>query len=256
MSPSQRREKIISHVNETGKVDIEQLSEMFKVSQMTIRRDLVQLEQDGKLIRTHGGAVSPRSLTLETPYLNKETKNVIEKRNISKKAVEFIPNEASILLDSGTTTLELARQLVNRKDLTIITNDIKIASELVDSSLKVIVTGGDLQNNVGALFGAQTQEFLRGIHVDMFFLGAHAIDIQAGVTAPTLEKALVKKLMMEAAEETWLLADSSKINHKAFSKVSSLADLNGFITDNRGNKEDYALIEQQVKTYQIESEGH
>ncbi|MGP4082311.1 DeoR/GlpR family DNA-binding transcription regulator [Pseudalkalibacillus sp. R45] len=256
MSPSQRREKIISHVNETGKVDIEQLSEMFKVSQMTIRRDLVQLEQDGKLIRTHGGAVSPRSLTLETPYLNKETKNVFEKRAISKKAVEFIPNGSSILLDSGTTTLELARQLVNREDLTIITNDIKIASELVDSSLKVIVTGGDLQNNVGALFGAHTQEFLRGIHVDLFFLGAHAIDIQAGVTAPTLEKALVKKLMMEAAEETWLLADSSKINHKAFSKVCSLANLKGFITDNRGKKEDYALIQQQVETYQVESEGH
>ncbi|MEW9502388.1 DeoR/GlpR family DNA-binding transcription regulator [Jeotgalibacillus marinus] len=252
MTPSQRRKDITSHVHATGKVDIEQLSEMFHVSPMTVRRDLVLLEQDGKLIRTHGGAVSPRSLTLETPFISKETKHVTEKRAISKKAVQMIPEGASILLDSGTTTLELARHLVNRKDLTVITNDINLASEMVNSALHVIVTGGDLQNNVGALLGAQTQEFLRSIHVDRFFLGAHAIDLHAGVTSPTLEKSMVKKLMMEAAEETWLLADSSKIHHKAFSKVCALQDLDGFITDDRVSKEEVRLIEQQVKTFFVE----
>ncbi|WP_257350331.1 DeoR/GlpR family DNA-binding transcription regulator [Pseudalkalibacillus decolorationis] len=253
MSPDQRREQITSHVNETGKVDIEQLSHTFNVSPMTIRRDLDFLEQKGKLIRTHGGAVSPRSLTQETPYLNKETKNVKEKRAIARTAASFIPDGSSILLDSGTTTLELARCLLQKNDITVITNDIKIAAELMNSSIKVVVTGGDLQNNVGALFGPQTQEFLRTIHVDFFFLGAHAIDLQAGVTAPTLEKSLVKKLMLETAEESWLIADSSKLNQKAFSKVCNLSTLNGLIMDSGINDEDFRLIEQHVQTHIVES---
>lgn len=142
-----------------------------------------------------------------------------------------------ILLDSGTTTLEIARLLKVKQDLTVITNDIKIAAELVDSKLKVIVTGGELQNDVGALFGPQTHHFLKNIHADLFFLGAHAIDLQAGIMSPTFEKSLVKQLMMEAAESTWLVADSSKIGERALSKVCDLQSLTGFITNEHISEE-------------------
>lgn len=218
-------------VQEDGKVEINQLSDELSVSPMTIRRDLVQLEEDGKLIRTHGGAVLPKPLITETPFSTKESRQTEQKKLIAKKTLPLIKGGQTIILDSGTTTLELARLLATRDDITIITNDIKIASELMNSQLKVFITGGELQNNIGALYGPQTHQFLKNIHVDTFFLGAHAIDMEAGITAPTFEKSLIKQLMIQAAEKTWLVADSSKFEQKAFSKVCDFNELSGFITD-------------------------
>lgn len=231
MQPSERRQWVLEKIELEGKVEIDSLSNELNVSPMTIRRDLDQLEEEGSVIRVHGGAVAARSLIAETPFLTKEGRYTEEKRQIAKKALSLVREGQIILLDSGTTTLEIARLLKVKQDLTVITNDIKIAAELVDSKLKVIVTGGELQNDVGALFGPQTHHFLKNIHADLFFLGAHAIDLQAGIMSPTFEKSLVKQLMMEAAESTWLVADSSKIGERALSKVCDLQSLTGFITN-------------------------
>ena len=242
----ERRRWIETQIANKGKIDIEGLAKQLDVSSMTIRRDLAELEKAGKAIRTYGGAVSPTSLIGETPYASKKGQNIYEKQLIANKALTIIPENASILLDSGTTTIEVAKRLKQRDDITIITNDIKIAAELIDSQLKVIVTGGELQNNVGALYGWPTQEILKNMHVDIFFLGAHAIDVNAGVTAPTFEKALIKRMMMEAAEQTWLLADSSKFNKKAFSTVCSFESLEGMITDSKHDISDREKYEEQV----------
>lgn len=232
MEPSKRRNFILDQLENEGKVTIDELSVELDVSMMTIRRDLDQLESEGRVIRVHGGAVLPRPLISETSFLEKEIRKVDQKRQIVKKAFSYIQEGQTLILDSGTTTLELAKLLKHSKNITIITNDIKIASELLESDLKVIVTGGELQNDIGALFGSWTQHFLKDIHVDIFFLGAHAVDLQAGVTSPTHEKSSIKQLMIQAAENTWLLADSSKLNHKSFAKVCRLEELTGFITDN------------------------
>ncbi|MEN2767160.1 DeoR/GlpR family DNA-binding transcription regulator [Ornithinibacillus xuwenensis] len=231
MQPSERRNWVLEKIQVEGKVEIDQLATELDVSPMTIRRDLDQLEEEGHVIRIHGGAVGAKPLITETPFLTKESRYIEQKRFIANKALSLVQEGQTILLDSGTTTLELAKLLKGKSNLTIITNDIKIAAELVDSKLKVIVTGGELQNDVGALFGPQTHSFLKQIHVDLFFLGAHAIDMEAGITSPAFEKSLVKQLMIRAAESTWLIADSSKINERAFSKVCDLKDLTGFITD-------------------------
>jgi DeoR/GlpR family transcriptional regulator of sugar metabolism len=246
MLPLERRQWIENQVITKGKVDIEELSKQLNVSSMTIRRDLAELEKAGKAIRTHGGAVSPKSLIGETPYASKKEKNIQEKQMIAQKALTLIPENASIILDSGTTTMEVARLLKDRNDLTVITNDIKIAAELINSQLKVIVTGGELQNSVGSLYGWPTQEILKNIHVDIFFLGAHAVDIDSGVTAPTFEKSSIKKLMMEAAETTWLLADSSKFAKKAFSTVCPIKSLEGIITDTKLDIPDRKKYEEQT----------
>ncbi|MBC5635513.1 DeoR/GlpR transcriptional regulator [Ornithinibacillus sp. BX22] len=237
MQPSERRQWVLEKIELEGKVEIDSLSNELNVSPMTIRRDLDQLEEEGRVIRVHGGAVAARSLIAETPFLTKEGRHTEEKRQIAKKALSLVRDGQIILLDSGTTTLEIARLLKVKQDLTVITNDIKIAAELVDSKLKVIVTGGELQNDVGALFGPQTHHFLKNIHADLFFLGAHAIDLQAGIMSPTFEKSLVKQLMMEAAESTWLVADSSKIGERALSKVCDLQSLTGFITNEHISEE-------------------
>ncbi|MGG3921034.1 DeoR/GlpR family DNA-binding transcription regulator [Geobacillus thermodenitrificans] len=238
MLPKERREWIEKQLITQGKVDIEELSQQLNVSTMTIRRDLALLEREGKIVRTHGGAIHPRALIQETPYSTKKEKNIKWKQAIARKAVEFIPENANIILDSGTTTFEVAKLIKDREDLTVVTNDIKIAAELMESQLKVIVTGGELQNQVGTLYGWPTQELLKNIRADLFFLGAHAVDVISGVTAPTFEKSLIKKMMIQAAEVTWLLADSSKFNQKAFSLVCPLSELEGIVTDDGLNQED------------------
>src|SRR5690625_847459 len=201
-------------LNDTGKIEIEDLSSQLDVSSMTIRRDLVTLEEEGKVIRVHGGAVLPKPLVQETTFSQKESIKLEQKREIANKATSFIKEGQTIILDSGTTTLEIAKLLKSRKNLTIITNDINIAAFLLDSELRVIVTGGELQNNVGTLYSPQTHAFLKDIYVDIFFLGAPAVDIVAGVTSPSLEKSLIKKFMIQAAEATWLVADSTKLDTK------------------------------------------
>jgi DeoR/GlpR family transcriptional regulator of sugar metabolism len=246
MLPLERRRWIENQVSTNGKVDIEDLSGTLQVSSMTIRRDLVELEKEGKAIRTHGGAISPTFLIQEQPYSSKESRNTLQKRQIAQKAITIIPESATIILDSGTTTLAVARLLKDRDDLTVITNDIKIAAELLESKMKVIVTGGELQKSVGALYGTLTQEVLKNIHVDIFFLGAHAVNLEAGVTAPTFEKSLIKKLMMEAAESTWLLADSYKFDKKAFSSVCKISMLEGIITDSELDILNRRKYEEQV----------
>jgi DeoR/GlpR family transcriptional regulator of sugar metabolism len=231
MNIDERRNKIETAVQSQGKVDIDSLVQKLKVSPMTIRRDLMFLEKNERLIRTHGGAVAAKGLTNETPYMNKENRHAGAKKSIALEAADLVPENSTIILDSGTTTLELARQLNDRNDITVITNDIYIAAELTTSSVNVIVSGGELQPHVGAMFGSHTQELLRSVHVDLFFLGAHAVDPIYGVTAPTLEKAYIKRLMNQVAEKTWLIADASKFNQKVFARACSLQDLQGIVTD-------------------------
>ncbi|MBD1382208.1 DeoR/GlpR family DNA-binding transcription regulator [Metabacillus arenae] len=231
MLPKERRNMILEQLNKNEKIDIEQLVEQLNVSAMTIRRDLAYLEDEEKIIRTHGGAILNKPLIIESSFHTKEGKHSHQKRQIAQKALNFIQNHSTILLDSGTTTLEIAKLLKDKKDLTVVTNDIKIAAELMDSEVKVIVAGGELQNNVGTLFGPLTEQILKNLHVDLFFLGAHAIHLEAGITAPTFEKASIKKLMIEAAETTWLVADSSKFDQKSLTKVCDLSSIYGVITD-------------------------
>ena len=101
----------------------------------------------------------------------------------------------------------------------------------MESEIKVIVTGGELQNNVGTLFGSLTEQILKNIHVDLFFLGTHAVHLEDGVTAPTFEKASVKKLMIDASEKIWLVTDSSKFDHRSLARVCDLSAIDGIITD-------------------------
>jgi len=238
MLPKERRKWILEQLSIDEKIDIDEMAAQLNVSAMTIRRDLLTLEEEGKIIRTFGGAILNKHLINETPFLAKEGKYSRQKKVIAQKALSLVQDHSAILLDSGTTTLEIARLLKERKNLTVVTNDIKIAAELMDSEVKVIVLGGELQNSVGAIFGPTSEQLLQNIHVDVCFLGAHAIHLEAGITAPTFEKASIKQQMIKAAEATWVVADSSKFDQKSFTKVCELSRLDGWITDDDLTDED------------------
>ncbi|WP_078552565.1 DeoR/GlpR family DNA-binding transcription regulator [Bacillus alkalicellulosilyticus] len=248
MRKETRRQLIESYLLEHGKVEIDELVPILNVSQMTLRRDLMELEKEHKLIRTHGGAVPINGLIHETPYANKESQHIHQKRAIAKKAAAIVKEGNTIILDSGTTSLELARLLKTKENVTVITNDVFIAVELVTSKNHVIVTGGEVQAQIGAMLGPHTESILRDVNVDLFFLGAHAVHQSAGITAPTLEKAKVKKMMINAAKETWLISDSSKFGKKAFASVCSLTDLHGIITDEHHMTDNLHLYHENILT--------
>ncbi len=231
MTPHERKKKILEALILSGKVDIFELVELLNVSAMTVRRDLDELEKQKKLIRTHGGAALPQVLIGEKTFEQKMSHAHAQKAEIAEKAVKLIKDGMTILLDSGTTTFEIAKRLKQRTNLTVVTNDIKIASEIMDSKLEIILIGGRVQNDVGAVFGPYAEGMLKNIHVDIFFLGAHAVHASFGITAPTFEKASIKQEMIKAAESVYLVADATKFDQKSFAKICDVDSVTGIITD-------------------------
>lgn len=236
---SKRQQYIVNRVAEDRNVTIELLAAELNVSEMTVRRDLKELESKEQIIRTSNSILLKDSFLNEVPFVKKQLVNIEEKRLIAKKAMQFIKPNETILLDAGTTTLEICKLLKNA-DFTvrIITNDIKAAAELIDSHHEVIILGGTVQQNIGSMYGTQTIDVLNSIRVNVSFVGTQAMTIDEGIFAPTIERAKVKRLMMQCGQTVYLVVDSSKLNHTSFAKISDFSDFNAIITDDSiGNDE-------------------
>lgn len=232
MKQLNRKNHILEKLNIQKKVEVETLANELNVSEMTVRRDLEKLENNGELVRTFGGAVPVQTISNEIAYQDKKVKNVIQKRMIAEKAVKRIQDGHIIFLDSGTTTIEIAKMVINLDiTLTVITNDISIANVLMDSTIDVIMLGGHLQNSTGSVLGTLTFDLINKFNADLFFLGAHAVDEEYGITAPSIEKAQVKIAMMKSSREIILVTDKSKFANKALFKVCELDELDEIITD-------------------------
>lgn len=232
--PVERRKQIVAYVSKNESAQIKELADLFDdVSEATIRRDLELLASEGKLRRTHGGAESILTHTsFEQLYRDKCAMNVEEKRRIAKAAAEMVENGDSIILDSGTTTIEIARHLVSHTKLTIITNDLHIASSVVfHPSTQVIVAGGMKRDDVNVLVGNITETFFRSIRVDKTFLAADAVDLDFGISNTTFVEQNIKRLMMEAAKKIILVADHSKFGNTALAQVCPLHEVDHIMTD-------------------------
>lgn len=232
MLANQRREKILELLNEDGSAKVINLAKIFKVSEVTIRQDLEKLESEGYILREHGGAFlknvehSVKSFTL----LNQD--NLEKKIIIGKKAAELIEAGDTIILDSGSTTTEIARNLIGRNGLTVITNALNIAVMLgAEPGIEVIVTGGEFKPPTLSLTGQKAASFFEDIHVDKLFLATAGISLRSGLTYPSLSDIVVKKAMIEASDVTYLVADSTKIGKNAFASLGALSLIDYIITD-------------------------
>lgn len=245
----ERRRKILQWIARRGKAEVMELAANFGVSPMTIRRDLKALEQEGLLLRARGGALANGSFVEEVPYRCKVAANIELKRLIAEKACSLIKNGDSIVLDAGSTTLEVARCLKKSgKNLTVVTNDLNIALELADTSnIKVLTTGGQVQSGIYCLLGEEAIDFIRSVSVNISFLGAGAIDTDLGLYTPTLEKAHLKRAMITCAAKSVVVADHTKFGHRAFARVCGLESINTVITDSGIDKE----IKAQMESLQI-----
>lgn len=227
----ERLERIVQLLNERGGVRTNELAAMLGVSAATVRRDLEELAGRGAIDRTHGGAVVLHGGTAkEAPYAEKAQRMQGEKERIAHFAAGLVLDGATIVLDSGTTVLELAKRLTGRP-VTAIALDLPSASALAaDAGVEVWTPGGRVRNGLFSLVGPWVEQTLRSLSVDIFFMGADAID-GVGISNSTVEEAEVKRLALAAAKSTVLLADSTKFGRRSFARVCQLQDISALITD-------------------------
>jgi DeoR/GlpR family transcriptional regulator of sugar metabolism len=232
MLAQQRRTKILELLQEEGSARVSSLSKLFEVSEPTIRQDLERLESDGYISREHGGAYlktipeQVRSLTLQ------HTENMDKKIRIGKKAVEFINDGDFIILDSGSTVTEIAKNLEYKKDLKVITNSLNIALLLgAHYEFEVMVTGGEFKAPTLSLTGEKAADFFKKIYVNKLFLATGGMSFETGLTYPGFNDLQVKKAMIESASEVYLVADSTKIGKTSFAALGPVELIQFLITD-------------------------
>lgn len=243
--PKQRRQKIFELIREDGQAKVLNLSRIFKVTEVTIRQDLEKLEEEGLIVREHGGAylkdigMSVRNIEV----LSKE--NMPEKGSIAQRAIDLISDGDTIILDSGSTVTELAKLITGYKNLTVITNALNIAFILgADPDINLILTGGEFKAPTLSLTGQKAADSLEGLHVDKLFLATAGITLKSGLTYPSISDIVVKRAMIESAEEVYLLADSSKIGKSSFASLGALSLIDYLITDSQIKEEDKEMFVQ------------
>ena len=228
-----RREQILKLITEKGKVYVHELSAKFNVSEVTIRNDLDQLEKKNHLIRARGGAMKIEGqVSLDFKLSEKHMLNMPEKTVIGKKAASLINESETIILDSGTTTSEIAKNLSNYKNLPVVTNAINIVNTLAQfSDINVIIPGGHLRKNSLSLVGPLAEKNFHELYVDKAFIGVDGFDVEIGAFTPNIEEAAINKIMIKIAKEIILVADSSKLNRKSLSLICPVSSVNTLVTD-------------------------
>jgi DeoR family transcriptional regulator, aga operon transcriptional repressor len=235
----ERRRAILGLLQRERRVLVADLAQQFRTSQVTIRKDLEVLHVRGLIQRTHGGALPAHDGALEDPSLSeKERLHRKEKVRIAAAAARLVSEGQVVILDSGTTTTEIARALRNLQSLTVITNAVNIAAELASSSVDVILTGGVVRKNSFSLVGPIDEETLRRLSADILFLGVDGFDVRHGLTTPNLAEASVNRIMIEIAKRTVAVCDSSKFGRRSLSLIVAPTCLQQVITDKGVQKSD------------------
>src|SRR5260370_30854954 len=231
MLSEERRTKIVQMLKENGKVRVKDLSTRFETSEVTIRNDLKELQDRGLVQRAHGGAV-PRDAVIIEPSLQERIRSHSEeKRRIAAAAAEMVGDNDSIILDSGSTTQEIAKRIKTKRNLKVITNGLNIAMELLDvRDIQVILLGGVLRENSFSVVGHFAENMLDHLSADKLFIAADGCDLDFGLSTPNLEESRVNQAMVRIARQKILVADSSKFGKRSLSRIVSLFEMDKVIT--------------------------
>jgi DeoR/GlpR family transcriptional regulator of sugar metabolism len=226
----ERLERILALFEKENRLVTKDLPEKFNTTSVTIRKDLAILEQRGLLTRTHGGAIRSKKLYPGLALNEKEKINLEEKMRIAKKAATLISKGDTILLDSGSTTSLLAKEIKHMQGITVITNAMNIANELIESDIEVILIGGSLLKQTSTLVGPLADASLRKITADKLFIGVDGIDFEVGLMTPNILEAKTSHVMMEIAGEIILIVDASKFGRRSLGVISKVNEINKIIT--------------------------
>jgi DeoR/GlpR family transcriptional regulator of sugar metabolism len=236
-----RQQQILELIAENGQITVAQIVDRFGVSEMTARRDLAELAQDGLLRRVHGGAISNLGRSYEPPYPLRTNKSFAAKQAIGRAAAALINDGDSIAFDVGTTTLEIARCLPGKFNLTVVTASLPIANEIVarfslEADLRLLLTGGVVRSGELSMIGEFASRVYQELHVDKAFIGVGGISLEAGLTEYNLDDTLVKRAMIATAGQIIVVADGSKLERTTFAQIAPLSDVDVIVTDRSADR--------------------
>ena len=252
MFAEERKLKIIDLLNQNKKVTVTELVRLFNVSSATIRSDLRELNDRGQLIRTHGGAIIETGAGFEPDTEQKRDLNLAAKQQIARLAIDLINNGDTVIFDSGTTTLELAKLLDQRQRITAVTNDLEIARVLEKmNSISVVMLGGELRRNFHCTVGAAGIEMLAKFSVDKAFMGTNSLSISKGASTPNIQQAEVKKAMFASAQKVILLCSNRKLGKDSFAHFASLDKIDTLIIEKIDVNEKFEFEERGVEVVTV-----
>ncbi|MBE0477763.1 DeoR/GlpR transcriptional regulator [Candidatus Aerophobetes bacterium] len=248
MLAKERQRKILQEIKSQSAIKVSQLGKLFSVSEMTIRRDLEKLNEQGLIERVYGGVLSIDGTAFEPTFLEKETVNMEEKRRIGRMAVSLIKEKDTVFFGPGTTVMQIVKNLGN-KHITCLTNALNIAFELAKlPNVRLFVIGGELRSGSCAMIGPETEEYLQRFYVDKFFVGVNGLSVKHGITIPNSCEAVVYRAMTKLSRETIVVADHTKVENVSFVKICDIDSVDKLITDS-GISEKYVheLKEKEIK---------
>ncbi len=257
MSSGLERRRFIRNMLESeGIVQVTDLALKLSVSEMTIRRDLSQLEQFGIARRTHGGAEKLVSRSYEPPFDLRVDEWAEEKRRIAETALRYVNEGDTVAIDSGTTALEFAKLLLDYRNLTIVTPSLRIALLfLAHPTISVIVSGGEMRSQEGSLVGEFTERFFADLYFDTFFLSTAGVNADAGLTEYIVKDAAIKRLIVAHSTRTVALMLSTKFNKINFSKVCALEAISALVTDSEPQNQLYRALTEAGVEVRVASEA-
>jgi len=228
----ERRTQILQIVRSAGRAKVNELTQLFNTSAVTIRNDLKELHQRGLVIRSHGGAMRPDSILREPPVHERLKEHFQEKQRIGERAAALIGDGETIILDSGTTTLEIARHLKKKQGLHVITNGVNIAAELLDArDVQTFIIGGTVRGESASITGRFSEEMFDQFSADKLFLSGAGCDLDFGVSGANLEETMVNRAMLRISREIILVADSSKFSKRSMTRIAPFSEIDTVISD-------------------------
>jgi DeoR/GlpR family transcriptional regulator of sugar metabolism len=253
MKGQSRLDQIMDYLKSHNLVTVDQLVAAISTSPATIRRDLIKLDQEGVISRTHGGVTLNRFIPAQPTTLEKMQRNLVEKQAIAQAAASLVKSGDSVVLDAGTTMLELARHLTHLQ-LRVITSDLHIALFLSEfKQIEVTIIGGRIDDSSQSCVGDHGRRLLKNIYPDVAFVSCNSWSMEKGITTPTEEKAGLKEDLLVNARRRVLLADSSKYGSWSLFCVSPLQNLTDIITDSHLSEEGQSALRDQAFTLTLTS---
>lgn len=241
MKPKDRLKAIEELVQQEERVSVSKMSQLFNVTEETIRRDLKELEKRGSVRRTYGGAIANSEET--RPFTSRAQENIEAKQSIARTALRLIHDRQTIAADASSSVLELLKLLKDRENLTLLTNSSQVFMELYDSNITIVSTGGFFNPKSLSLGGRIAQEAIRQHHVDLLFISCKGIDQSSGICDSNEIESEIKKAMIEQATRVILLVDHTKFEHKGFIKLTDFDRIDTIVTDRRPSDEWLKLFE-------------
>lgn len=231
MLKEERYDKILSILEEEKYISAQKLSEILFVSLPTIRRDLAELDRRNQIIRSHGGAKAIEPEHIVTPLNFRKTVNSLQKRKLCQAAANLANDNEIIFIDASTTTLQMADFLSNKKNITVITNGISLATLLVQKGIKTYCTGGEIFQNSLAHFGSFTEDFIRRFNIDAMFFSCHGVNDSGMLTDPSLPETQIRRVAINQSKKTVFLCDKTKFSLSTPYNLMPIQNIDYIVTD-------------------------